>query len=565
LARRYLAIVVICGVLLLSVGSLLANPLLKFLGTASNQIPSAQGVRSHGKVDDRLRPYATSPLPPARSGLSGPASGQESITAGPQALESAQVPGGTSQNGTPEGIGRMLGGLTKWWGDKLSGARRLWTQVVDHSGGMTWLAGAPDGSPGTHNPAHPPSNGDVVGAGQGGTASGSGGSSGSTGAGGSVPNSGTPPPGSDPHGSGASAGAAAGSGYAGGGTDSPPSPPLASPPPSPPTRGQARWFTTEYPEVPDWNDARSAQYDIHIFQAGVPGSTSVDAAKIQRLRALNPNVKVLVYIFPQITWGWDANFKDEWAVLSNGKRIKNPGDPNDMILMNINNAEYRKYIIGQIVDVVNQLGFDGVFNDGVWPTVDLGQEWVGWTPRPPQAALDNWHAWSLTFFKELKQALGAKLLITNTTYVTDDGNPKHRDDDFLSVVDGTMLEGYIHAPWDGADVNNADWWPFQQRMLVRNVTAGKYFLGLSGADASGDSQKRWRDMTLDSYLLFADGQYAMYSFGDFGAWPDQLQSGARIGWAAGAAVQSGLVGTRDFTAGTVTVDVQSGTGQISLK
>ena len=330
---------------------------------------------------------------------------------------------------------------------------------------------------------------------------------------------------------------------------------------------------TLYPEVALSNSVMSSRYDLVIFQdnAVTPGgwdpvaNTDIgDPQRIQKLKTANPNIKVLLYIFPQISWGWEKGFSEDWAVhAANGSRIKNPGDPNDMTLMNINNADYRRFIIRRIVDTVNRYGFDGAFNDGIWPTVNLGQEWVGWTPTPPQNVIDNWHAWSLQLLRELKQALGSRLLITNSTPVNNDGNPKNHDDDFLAVVDGTMLEGYLHAPWDAPTTNNRDWWAFQQSMVKRNSDAGKYFIGISGMDDpwTADQMRHWQLFTFGSYLLRTDGQRTYYQWSWWGYFPEL---DAPIGMPVGDAYSSGGVWQRDFTNGKVIVNTSGSTQTVPL-
>jgi len=330
---------------------------------------------------------------------------------------------------------------------------------------------------------------------------------------------------------------------------------------------------TIYPEIPLSNTVMSTRYDLVIFQdnAVTPGgwdpaaNTAVgDPQRIQKLRAANPNIKVLLYVFPQISWGWEDGFREDWAVHgADGRRVKNPGDPNNQLLMNINNSAYRQFIIRRIVTTVNRYGFDGAFNDGIWPTVNLGQGDVGWSPMPPREVIDNWHAWSLQLLRELKQALGSRLLITNSTPVTDDGDPKNRDDDFLAVVDGTMIEGYLHAPWDPPTTDNRDWWAWQQSMVKRNSDAGKYFIGISGTNdpVTKAQTRRWQLFTFGSYLLRADGKRAYYQW-QFRDYFPELD--APIGTPLGDAHSSGGVWQRDFTNGKVVVNVSETSRTVDL-
>ncbi len=330
---------------------------------------------------------------------------------------------------------------------------------------------------------------------------------------------------------------------------------------------------TIYPELPLSNAVMTSRYDLIILQSSAVdpagydpnGNYIGDPQRIQKMKALNANIKVLLYVFPQISWGIDPGVQEDWILHgSDGRRILNPGDPNKQYLMNINNPAYRQFIIRSIMDTVNRYGFDGVYNDGIWPTVNLGQDYVGWTPKPPQDAINNWHAWSLQLLRELKQALGSKLLITNSTPLNDDGNPQDRDDDFLAVVDGTMIEGYLHAPWDPpTQVNGADWWAFQQAMIKRNSDAGKYFIGISSTNDpyTADQVRRWQLFTFGSYLLRADGGRTYYQW----SWWDYFpELDAPIGTPLGDAYTSGGVWQRDFTNGKVVVNTSAATLTISL-
>lgn len=346
----------------------------------------------------------------------------------------------------------------------------------------------------------------------------------------------------------------------------------ASPLTAAPPRVQLK-SATVYPEIALSNTVMATRYDLVILQdnAVTPGGwdpvadTDVgDPQRIQKLKAVKPNIKVLLYVFPQISWGWEDGFREEWVVRgADGQPVLNPDDPNEQLLMNINNAEYRRFIIRRIVDTVNRYGFDGVYNDGIWPTVNLGQDYVGWTPRPPRGVIDNWHAWSLQLLRELKRALGSKLLITNSTPVYDDGDPKNLDDDFLAVVDGTVLEGYLHAPWDPPTTDNRDWWTWQQSMVKRNSDAGKYFIGISGTDdpVTPAQARRWQLFTFSSYLLRADGKRTYYQWQWWGYFPE---IDAPIGTPLGDAYSSGGVWQRDFANGKVLVNVSATTRTIDL-
>ena len=123
LARRYLVIAAIIGVLVLPLASPLANPPRKHLGPWSNQVPTSQRVRHQGKVHTGpWTRHATAPLPPAHS-----------------------VSDEMTRSGHPGRIGQSLGGFGKWLNDKLSDAKQLWGRIFERTndGSLDQLAAAP--------------------------------------------------------------------------------------------------------------------------------------------------------------------------------------------------------------------------------------------------------------------------------------------------------------------------------------------------------------------------------------------------------------------------------------
>jgi hypothetical protein len=307
-------------------------------------------------------------------------------------------------------------------------------------------------------------------------------------------------------------------------------------------------------------------YDYIVFQNWV-------ADQVPVIKSQNSNAKVLFYRYAHGTWDWQENWgeinqHESWFMHDpSGRRTRN-ADPNDAYyLMDIRNSEFRAYQIQYIMNFVNTYGFDGMFWDGPPGAV---RNWLSLNPGPDPSAADTWHQNVLTFLSELKRALGSKLLITNSTTTYDTGVPGTDDSDYLQYVDGTMIEGFAHAPWDSAAATPDSTWDWQQRMAQRNLSAGKILQVLSGVQLQGASSTdvhRWQVFTLGAYLLWADGMHATYEWGPWGTsqqgiiFPEMTLS---LGAPLGAAYSNGGVSQRDFTAGKILVNASGSPSTLTL-
>jgi len=175
----------------------------------------------------------------------------------------------------------------------------------------------------------------------------------------------------------------------------------------------------------------------------------------------------------------------------------------------------------------------------------------------------------LNYLKELREALGSKWIITNSTQTFDTGLPGADDADYLQYVDGTEIEGFGHAPWYGATVTPSDW-GWQQRMVQRNIAAGKIMHALGGVDlqqASPAQVHQWQLFTYGSALLWADGVHVYYQWAPWGTsaagiiFPEMT---VPIGTPLRAAYSSGGVTQRDFSGGKVVVNPTDGSATVNL-
>ena len=332
--------------------------------------------------------------------------------------------------------------------------------------------------------------------------------------------------------------------------------------------GRPRFAINEYPEIPLTN-AQLALRDIVVLQQSAVhpngtdgrGRTVGDPQRIAKIKAVNPNCKVLLYDFLQTTWDWSYKYgqlRSEWFLTVKGERCANPDRSDRQYLMDINNPAYVDWIAGYYAREIQTYGFDGFFQDGIWPTIHLGQGWVGWRPAPAETYQHNWPQYMHNLYAALRAKIGSKLIISNCTPTN--GREFGTDDMYLDVLDGTLCEGWVHEPWaKRLDPTSADW-AFCRHVLQRNVARSKYFIALPGT-ADGFAEDQLRLFTFCTYLLDADGTYAMYEWGH----PWETDIHRDLGTALGPAVQSGGLWKREFSKATITVTPDSKKGTITPK
>jgi hypothetical protein len=296
------------------------------------------------------------------------------------------------------------------------------------------------------------------------------------------------------------------------------------------------------------------------------------AQRAPNIKRLNPKARILFYRFAHGTWDWQENWDEinaheSWFMHAPlGQRTRH-ADPNDAFyLMDIRNPEFRAYQIRYIMKFVNTYGFDGVFWDGPPGTI-MGE---AFSPMSNPSAVATWHRDILIFLWEMKQALGSKLLVTNSTPIHDSGVPGADDSDFLAYVDGTMMEGFGHAPWEPATSTPDDTWFWQQKMAKRNISAGKILDVISGLQLEGtspDQVHRWQIFTLASFLLRTDGVRGYYQWGPWGTdeqAPIFPEMNVNLGAPLREASSNGAVYQRDFARGKVVVNASDRLHAIEL-
>ncbi|MBI3955133.1 hypothetical protein HY338_01710 [Candidatus Gottesmanbacteria bacterium] len=134
---------------------------------------------------------------------------------------------------------------------------------------------------------------------------------------------------------------------------------------------------------------------------------------VRSLVSLNPDIKVFPYYnttrrFDIINSG--TGFNDNWYLKDlTGNLVYDDGDAgHNNPYYDLSNANYRAWAVNFIADWVNQAPFAGMALDDANP-----QELQSWEDQIGQAKANVWNDGRVQFVRQVKEALGSKLVIYN--------------------------------------------------------------------------------------------------------------------------------------------------------
>jgi len=248
------------------------------------------------------------------------------------------------------------------------------------------------------------------------------------------------------------------------------------------------------------------------------GWYSAEISGIERMKEENPDMVILIYNDvmgrSNESQGWnEVNSHEDWFVHDKyGNRLINQHW--SWYCMDVGNDGWRNHYVNWVEDKFNKCpGLDGVFADDVWDKFRY-DAWTVPSEDVPEEIGERWHNDQLEFLEYVKQRIGNKLLIINTS----------NNDDYVDACDGKMDEDFVHPHWCSYNYW-ASWTNWTGKIEgVRKVSQkGKYVLVHSGFKELNEDEafinshpEIVREMLMycfSSYLFAIDGPKASFGFG----------------------------------------------------
>jgi hypothetical protein len=295
----------------------------------------------------------------------------------------------------------------------------------------------------------------------------------------------------------------------------------------------------------------------------------------QQIKALDPNTTVIFYLDIMASGptskcacvycggNWtEIDAHEDWFLHDkNGNRLMNIEW--NFYAMDVGNIGWQTYIANYVKNILdNYPALDGVFFDDTWTTFRYSV-WNVPAENIPTDIGTRWHNDMLEMIKFVKERIGDKLVIVNTS----------NNDDYVDACDGKMEEGFIHESWRSSSEwlrGTGEKWKFYVDRLRNICEKGKYFLAHSGTSES--NQEVCQSVMLfcfTSYLLGVQGNTASfgwkadYSSDSHGYWTE-FDEAKQLGPPTNDYYSYYSVYARDFENGKVLVNPSTSSYIISL-
>ena len=240
---------------------------------------------------------------------------------------------------------------------------------------------------------------------------------------------------------------------------------------------------------------------------------------VARIKTLNANIVILGYkdimgIQPTDPDYPEVDAHDDWFLHDlNGNRLVHKSYGWEAL--DVGKAGWREHYANYVKEIFAEYSFDGVFADDVW---DFFIYKYKWTVPPSDIAAEigeRWHNDMLEMVRFVKESIGEKLLIVNTS----------NDGDYVDACDGKMEEGFVHPSWYAFDEFHDDYIDRESINSVENICQrGKYVLAHSGFEELGSNKTfveshpeivhKMLMYCFSSYLLAINGSKASFGFGN---------------------------------------------------
>jgi hypothetical protein len=289
-----------------------------------------------------------------------------------------------------------------------------------------------------------------------------------------------------------------------------------------------------------------------------------DLSAMASVKAISPDMVIIGYKDliedgPGFSDWATVSSQESWFVHNaSGSRITTY---NGEYLMNVSSMGWMQHWVSYVnSELAKNTCYNGVFADNVWNTVT--QDWLGLSSPVPNPTSAGWHKATIAFLQYIKANLmSGKILVVNTE--------EFDTDDYLTVADGQMLEGYEHGPF-----MNATYVGHRPTIdcLARKSGTGKIVLADSGILTTNALQAQIDNMSnccYASFLIGLNGSQTSYGWsqnptGSYNTLTYPPIMDTNIGSPTDQYYSSQNVYMRDFTSGKVLFNPSSNSYTINL-
>jgi Hypothetical glycosyl hydrolase family 15 len=296
------------------------------------------------------------------------------------------------------------------------------------------------------------------------------------------------------------------------------------------------------------------------------------SALARRLKAQNPNLKVLVYkdlsamvdrdpysgLSSTGVTTQDASSHPDWYLLNTSGQRFTFRYYDWMWAADVGNSGYQQKWADNVLAEVNANGWDGVFMDDVNPSLSYHYDVASVARYPSDSAYQSATASALSAIGARFRAQG-KLVIGNFGFWKDYPSVISR---WLSYVDGGQDEMFVKVGSDSGNYVTGSTWETQLQEVKDAAAQGKAFLGVSHSSAGDEAAARygWATMLLGAA---GDADYAFTSDYTNETWFPEYDYA--IGAASGPESRDASgVHRRAFSNGLVLVNPTNGSVPVSF-
>ncbi len=309
--------------------------------------------------------------------------------------------------------------------------------------------------------------------------------------------------------------------------------------------------------------AGSADYSLTSAREHVVILQSYQVARMQSLKAANPNLKVLIYkdlsgMVERDQWGGvstgvatqDAAAHPEWFLLNTSGQRFTFRYYNWIWAADIGNAAFQQKWADNVLAEIGTKGWDGVFMDDTNPSMDYHYDVASVAKYPTDAAYQAATGSALAAIGARFRAAG-KLVVPNFGFWKDYPSVING---WLQHVDGGMNENFVKVGTTTAPegYDRASVWETQLQSIKDAEAQDKLYLGVSHSPNSDRAAARYGFATT---LLGGDGHTRFALHGDYTHenWFEEYDY--KIGTPAAAETRDASgVHRRTFTNGLVLVN-----------